>query len=177
MMNRTNNINLEPDFTQNMFYTVENGDTIQGIAQKILGDSEQYRKIMELNGLTNSRVFAGQILRIPENLSSNVIAYRVRQGDTLWSISERFLGYGPRYNEIMSLNGLTNDMIYPGQILHISIDESVSPETYTVKSGDTLWKIAREMLGDGKRYTEIMKLNNLATGDLRVGQTLNLPSK
>ena len=77
----------------------------------------------------------------------------------------------------MTLNGLTSDMIYPGQILKISIDESVSPKTYIVKPGDTLWKISQEFLGDGKRYTEIIKLNNLESGDLRVGQNLNLPIK
>ena len=31
--------------------------------------------------------------------------------------------------------------------------------TYTVKSGDTLFKIAEEVLGDGKKYTEIFEAN------------------
>lgn len=167
--------NLNHDFNEFSFYTVEKGDTLRGIAQKILGDPEKSRKIMELNGLTQPIIFPGQILRIPENINSNIVIYRVQRGDKLWNIAERFLNYGPRYEEIMSLNGLTNDMIYPGQILKIAVDETVSPITYIVKSGDTLWKIAREFLGDGKRYTEIMKINNLSSGDLRVGQKLNLP--
>lgn len=169
--------NLEPDFTRTRFYTVESGDTLRSISKKFLGDHENYRKIMELNGLTNPRIFAGQILRIPESIDSGVISYRVKKNDTLWSISKLFLGNGNRYGEIMTLNGLTSDMIYPGQILKISIDESVSPKTYIVKPGDTLWKISQEFLGDGKRYTEIIKLNNLESGDLRVGQNLNLPIK
>ena len=68
-------------------------------------------------------------------------------------------------------------MIYPGQILKIAVDEVVSPRTYTVKPGDTLWKISTQMLGDGRRYSEIMRLNNLPDSNIRVGQKLNLPEK
>ncbi len=177
MMNNSRNNSLEPDFNGTTFYTVRQGDTLREIAKKIFGDPDQYRKIIELNGLTTPRIFAGQILRIPENLDSNLVVYRVKQGDTLWKISERFLGQGPRYGEIMSLNGLTTDMIYPGQIVKIAIDEVVSPNTYVVKPGDTLWKIATQTLGDGKRYNEIMRLNNLSDSNIKVGQKLNLPEK
>ena len=177
MIKKTENTNLEPDFIQNGFYTVQKEDTIRNIAEKIFGDSEEYTKIMHLNGLSDTNIFAGQILRIPENLNSNIILYRVKSGDTLWSIAKSFLGYGPRYNEIMSLNGMTTDMIYPGQILKISIDKSVSPKIYTVKSGDTLWKIARENLGDGRRYADIITLNNLNNTDIKVGQRLSLPNE
>ena len=172
-MNR--NSSLEPDFLKSSFYTVEKGDTLRSIAQKIFGDPEQYRKIMELNGLNNYQIFAGQVLRIPENLESNIVIYRVRPRDTLWKISEKFLNHGPRYNEIMYLNGLTSDMIYPGQILKIAVDDKISPRTYVVQPGDTLWKIASKILGDGNKYQEIMKLNNLTTADISVGQRLNLP--
>lgn len=37
---------------------------------------------------------------------------------------------------------------------------------YTVKSGDTLWTIAREYLGDGSRYMEIAALNGIANPNL-----------
>jgi len=54
----------------------------------------------------------------------------------------------------------------------------ILPETHTVKSGETLWKIAVTELGDGSRYMEIAKLNNLPNPDLiSVGQVLNLPPK
>ncbi|RKY04512.1 MAG: hypothetical protein DRP56_09950, partial [Planctomycetota bacterium] len=37
---------------------------------------------------------------------------------------------------------------------------STSPTVdYTIKDGDSFWKIALEQLGDGLRYTEILKLN------------------
>ena len=48
---------------------------------------------------------------------------------------------------------------------------------YTVVHGDSLWEIARKHLGDGRRYTEIVKLNNLKTNVIYTGQKLKLPEK
>jgi nucleoid-associated protein YgaU len=77
----------------------------------------------------------------------------------------------------MNMNGLTTDMIYPGQILKIPADQNAFSQTYTVQEGDTLWKIATNFLGNGNRYTEIMSLNDLQNGDLIVGQSLRIPAK
>ena len=49
--------------------------------------------------------------------------------------------------------------------------------TYTVKTGDSLWKIAARLLGNGSRYTEIKTLNGLKTNTIRVGQVLKVPAK
>lgn len=49
------------------------------------------------------------------------------------------------------------------------------PKTYTVKSGDTLWAIAKKELGDGSKYTELAKLNNIKNPNLIYpGQVLRL---
>ena len=49
-------------------------------------------------------------------------------------------------------------------------------KTYTVVGGDTLWAIAEKFLGDGNRYPEIAKLNNIPNPDLiNVGQVLTIP--
>lgn len=52
-----------------------------------------------------------------------------------------------------------------------------SAVTYTVKSGDTLWGIAKTYLGNGMRWNEISKLNGLKSTVIRVGQVLKLPTK
>lgn len=45
--------------------------------------------------------------------------HKVVSGDTLWGISQKYLGNGARYTEIVKLNGLKTTVIYPGQILKI----------------------------------------------------------
>ncbi|GAA3033522.1 LysM peptidoglycan-binding domain-containing protein [Gordonia defluvii] len=58
-------------------------------------------------------------------------------------------------------------------------DEKPAPapkQTYTVVEGDTLWAIAERFLGDGNRYPEIAKFNNIANPDLiNVGQVVTIP--
>ncbi|MBR5879051.1 MAG: LysM peptidoglycan-binding domain-containing protein [Akkermansia sp.] len=49
--------------------------------------------------------------------------------------------------------------------------------TYTVQRGESLWTIAREQLGKGTRYREIMELNGLKSDLIKVGQVLKLPIK
>ena len=51
--------------------------------------------------------------------------------------------------------------------------------TYTVKSGDCLWNIAKKYLGDGSRYNEIYELNKDKITNPNLiypNQVLTLPS-
>lgn len=49
------------------------------------------------------------------------------------------------------------------------------PKTYKVVSGDTLWAICKKYLGDGSRYPEIAKLNNIKNPNLIYpGQVIRL---
>lgn len=52
-------------------------------------------------------------------------------------------------------------------------------KTYTVKSGDTLWKISQKTLGKGGRYMEVYSLNTdklKSPNIIHPGQVLTLPS-
>lgn len=101
-------------------YTVVAGDTLWGIARRFLGNGSLYPEIADLNGLSSDKIYPGQVLKIPKN-SDGTINYTVVSGDTLWSIARRFLGSGTLYPQIMKLNGLTSDVVYPGQILKIPV--------------------------------------------------------
>jgi len=53
---------------------------------------------------------------------------------------------------------------------------SASANTYTIRKGDTLWKIAATHYGDGKKWHEIADANpGLSPSSLRVGQSISLP--
>lgn len=114
---------------------------------------------------------------------TNAGTYTVKSGDSLWKIAQLKLGNGNRYKEIMTLNSLSSTTIRKGDVLLIpgSTAETESPvmdkhTVYTVKKGDSLWKIAQKMLGSGNRYKEIMTLNNLKSATISTGAKLKIPN-
>lgn len=46
-------------------YTVQKGDTLWGIAQKMLGNGSRYPEIKRINGMTGDTIHPGQILTLP----------------------------------------------------------------------------------------------------------------
>lgn len=56
--------------------------------------------------------------------------------------------------------------------------DSAYTQWYEVKKGDTLWKIAKEVYGDGSLYPDIFKANQDQLTDpdkIKVGQKLRIP--
>ncbi|MEQ6357890.1 LysM domain-containing protein [Lysinibacillus sp. M3] len=50
-----------------------------------------------------------------------------------------------------------------------------TPKTHTVVKGDTLWAIAKKYLGDGSKYTELAKINNISNPNkIKEGQVIKL---
>ena len=96
-------------------YTVQSGDTLSGIAEKY---GTTYQALAEINGIEDENtIYTGQVLIVSPSSSSHT--YYVQAGDSLWGIAQSQLGDGARYQEIKSLNGLSDDTIYPGQVLRL----------------------------------------------------------
>ena len=54
-------------------------------------------------------------------------------------------------------------------------DDVQGRATYVVQRGDTLWKIAKKLLGKGGRWTEIAALNGISGTMIYDGQDLKIP--
>ncbi|SNV60908.1 autolysin (N-acetylmuramoyl-L-alanine amidase [Staphylococcus simiae] len=166
-------------------YTVQAGDSLSLIASKY---GTTYQKIMSLNGLNNFFIYPGQKLKV-SGVASNTTntgnaasasgsVYTVQAGDSLSLIASK---YGTTYQKIMSLNGLNNFFIYPGQKLKVSGVASNTTNTgnaasagssvYTVQAGDSLSLIASKY---GTTYQKIMSLNGLNNFFIYPGQKLKV---
>ena len=125
----------------------------------------------------NNNIMDGNNVYYQENNELKPVVYTVKSGDTLWGISQTYLGTGQKYYEIQSLNHLSDDTIHSGQTLLIPQNPMSGWLLYNVVSGDTLWNLARKYLGSWTKYNYIMNLNNLENETIYPGQILKIPIK
>ena len=162
-------------------YTVKKGDSLYSIARVYETTVDE---IIKLNHLTSTNLSIGQQLSIPETDFSvttkpNYITYTVKKGDSLYSISKK---YGVPVNTLIVDNALKNTTLSIGQVLNIRIPSTTIVEecygedytppnqiTYIVKSGDSLYSIAKKY---NTSVDNIKRKNNLTTNNLSIGQKL-----
>jgi nucleoid-associated protein YgaU len=118
--------------------------------------------------------------------------YTVKAGDYLWSIAEKIYGSGYNWVDIANANKLQNpNVLLAGTNLAIpdvkprtltvqnnaiSQPNPITGNSYVVVKGDYLWNIAVRAYGDGYKWTEIAKANNLTNPSLIFsGNVLKLP--
>lgn len=125
-----------------------------------------------------------------EALRDKIIIYSVLPGDNLWKIAVKFYGSGNYWMKIYNDNRAmikNPGRIYTGQQLLIHLmeeketeTEEIEGEVYIIRSGDSLWKVAQRIYGDGKLWRKIYQANRdtvLNPGRLRAGQKLLIPEK
>ncbi len=110
-------------------YTVQQGDTLSGIAQQAYGDGNQYQVIANANHITDPNlIYAGQVLFIPVLSSASPTPgsnYTVQQGDTLSGIAQKAYGDGSQWHRIYDyphnkqVIGPDPNIIRPGEVLYI----------------------------------------------------------
>ncbi|MFP4661767.1 MAG: S8 family serine peptidase [Halanaerobiales bacterium] len=97
------------------------------------------------------------------------ISYQVKADDSLYRIA---LQHGVSVDSIMELNNLSSYMIYPGQKLIISVVDQSEGIIYTVKAGDSLYRIS---LKYDVSISDIKAANNLSSNMIYIGQKLEIP--
>ena len=161
-----------PNTTSNVTYTVKSGDTLYKIANNYGVSVESIKKI---NNLTSNNLTIGMQLYIPEGTTikeTDYIVYKVEPGDTLYKIAKK---YNTSEEAIKEYNKLTSNILKVDQVLQIPTENSTNENNvYTVRSGDTLYKIANNY---GVTVQELMNLNNLATTLLNIGDTILIPKQ
>ena len=151
------------------YYTVKSGDSLWSIANKY---NTTVNELKSLNNLSSNILQVGQILVLPSstNDDNSGNTYTVKLGDSLWSIANK---YNTTVSNLKSLNNLSSDVLQIGQVLNVPSSSVSAGNTYTVKSGDSLWNIANRY---GISVAELKSLNNLSSDVLQIGQVLNVPS-
>lgn len=118
--------------------------------------------------------------------------YTVKSGDSVWGISNSF---GISMSQLIERNNIKNNFIYPGQKLTIKGGQTTGSSTnnsgnntnssgnsntsagtgqtsgvkYTVKSGDSVWKIAND---HGISMNQLIEWNNIKNNFVYPGQQL-----
>lgn len=163
-----------PSTSTTLLYVVKPGDTLYSIARRY---DTTVNELMKLNNLSTNTLSIGQQLRIPMNdnndsiTDTDYVLYTVKVGDNLYTIAKK---NGVTVDEIKRLNNLTSDLLSIGQQLKIPTSNSSNLnnyQNYTVQVGDNLYKIANAF---GMSVDEIMKLNNLTSTNLSIGQVLKV---
>jgi membrane-bound lytic murein transglycosylase D len=175
-----------------MIHTVRSGDSLYAIARRY---GSSVSAIRQANGLRGSLIRPGQNLIVPRFGTTVTYAqqpqrvadggtYVVQRNDTLWDIAQ---GFSVSLDSLCAANGISrHDVIRPGQRLNIpdgatmrtptrTSRESLklSGSTHTVRTGDTLYDIARDYQVS---VNDLKRANGLRSSRIYPGKELKIPA-
>lgn len=174
-------------------YKVKRGDNLSEISEKFGVTVQQVKK---WNNISGDKIAAGKTLKIYNSTtsssygdnttknSSNVNYYKIKPGDSIGGIAEK---YGVKASDIRNWNNISGNKILAGSTLKIYSDANVNDipnettkttkniksnqQSYTVKSGDSLYSIASK---NNTTVAKLKSINNLTTNNIKSGQKLRL---
>jgi len=172
-------------------HKIQKGDTLSQIAARYDTTTAVLLRTNKLNG-TGIRIGRHLLVPVaakqperyaalaehlqPDHASASKVTYRVRNGDSLWSIAN---SHKVSVKQVTRWNRLDSGaLIRPGQQLVIwqnrkgGSDKIVRTVHYTVRSGDSLFRIANKF---SVSVSDLRRWNNLSKGKyLQPGQSLKL---
>jgi membrane-bound lytic murein transglycosylase D len=163
-------------------HKVRAGETLTSVARRY---GVSIAAVRHANGLHTGMLMAGQDVLIPQPYTADRkpgpgracqgerVVHRVAVGDTLWDIARR---YEVNVKDITACNpGLRSDALTVGKTVHVfrpaeatAVADASRRETYTVRPGDTAWRIARNFgvsLEQLQRWNDGLRSRALKPGD------------
>ena len=141
--------------------------------------------------VANEQAFLEKLAALPSKERIPVVYYRVRKGDTLVKVAQR---YGMTATELRELNNLKTQTLKPGQEILLRGNSStmalasiatettkektttsskpLSNKIHTVAKGETLWSIAQRYSVDP---TVLASTNGIRKNAIQTGQKLKIP--
>jgi len=125
--------------------------------------------------------------------------HKVERGENLWTIAEHYYGSGYNWVDIAQENKLSQpNLLAAGQELtipavpakqstidqlpstgisdQVQVENPIEGTTYTIQKGDNLWEIAVRAYGDGYRWVDLAKANQLENPNIiHPGNELQIP--
>ncbi len=150
------------------FITVQPGDTLWDIAIRY---DTTVEALKQTNLLTSDALKPDTKLELPSSSNMQPETYIVKAGDTLYDIS---VAFNIHVDKLIAINNIDGSIIKPGQEIMLSSTDIPEPLVITIKSGDTLWDLARE---HDVTVDELKSLNQLTTDTLRPDSSLTIPRR
>lgn len=119
-------------------YQVEYGDTIDTIATKTGTTSNNIKSINGIN--SDADLVVGSLIIVPKKENQVFETYKVKKGDSIYSIAK---AYNVDPATLYLINGLNNnEYIYPNQEINIPKKDVT---IYVTRNGDTIGGIIKKL--------------------------------
>lgn len=150
-------------------YVVKSGDSLARIARSQLGSEARWTEIQALNpGVTPKNLKVGQSLLLPVDAAPSSVAAA--------TVADSVAKPAPARVEAKPKAAVATKAPVAAQ--PASAPRTKAGRVYTVKSGDTLARIAERECGSAKMVSQIKALNpGLDPNKIKVGAKLNLPAQ
>ncbi|GKU83641.1 LysM peptidoglycan-binding domain-containing protein [Niallia sp. NCCP-28] len=180
-------------------YVVKKGDTLSKIAKqysttvtnlktanKLASDTIYINQKLNLSGNSIQKQTSAASSSVETKTTTAAKTYKIVAGDTLSKIANKF---SISLSNLKSWNNITSDLIFPGNTLVVSkpsntanlntssvstsktTTNTTNSDSYTIKSGDTLGKIAAQY---NLSVSQLKKLNNLTSDLIFAGKKLKV---
>ena len=149
-------------------YVVKAGDDLWKIAEVAYKDGYKWTDIARANNISDPGMISeGQRISIPESATASAEV-----------VSPTPTTVAPTQQQVSPTAAQAQEAPTQGQETpqQSPIGQQIAGASYTVAHGDYLWVIAERAYGDGHKWVEIARANNLVNPDvIHTGNVLRLP--